>query len=348
MAQPFDPSSRSLTGQAFPLTDEVGFDQPYTLGLFSASANGVLALDMGTGTKGTRELVWFDRSGKRLGSVSSVGAIFDFALSPDERQVAFRRIDPNTQNQDIWITDLERQTESRFTFQQWTDDDPVWSPDGKTIVFDSRPDGIPNLYRKIASGTGTEELLLKSTVLNTPLDYSSDGKYVLYQFIDPRTHEDLWVLPINGDSAGKPFPYIHTAASEYSAKFSPDGRWVAYSSDESGKYEVYVQAFPEAAGKWQVSASGGGNPMWGKDGKQIYFLAPDKKLMAVDVDGVGATFKLGVPKPLFPTDVDVYNSVNRYAVTADGQRFLVNSSIAGGSIKPIEVMMHWTEEIQKQ
>ncbi len=346
MAQPFDARKGALTGQAFPIADEVGFDQALTFGLFSASANGVLIFDMGTGAKGSRQLVWFDRTGKRIGEVSSTGAIFDFALSPDEHQVVFRRIDPQTQNQDLWTNDLLLKTESRFTFRPARDDDPMWSPDGTTIYFDSNPDGAPNLHRKIASGTGSEEILFKSATLNTPLDCSPDGKSILLQVVTTKGREDIWVFPLTGGE--KPYPFLETAASEYSGRFSPDGRWVAYSSDESGKYEIYVQAFPKGDGKWQVSNGGGGNPMWGKDGKELFYLAPDKKLMAVDVQGAGAKFERGIPKPLFTTDVDFYASVNRFAVTADGQRFLINCSVDGKNEKPVAVIVNWTSEIRKQ
>jgi dipeptidyl aminopeptidase/acylaminoacyl peptidase len=348
MAQPFDPSTRKLTGQAFPITDQVGYDQAFSIGLFSASTDGVLAFDIGSGTLGARELAWFDSAGKRTGAVRATGSIYDFSLSPDERQVAFRRIDPSTQNQDIWIADLERQTESRFTFSQATDDDPTWSPDGKYLYFDSRPGGTPNLYRKLASGTGTDELVLKTPVLCTPLDYSLDGKYLMLQMLDPKTKEDLWALPMHGDSAGTPFAYLHSNASEYSGKFSPDTRWVAYASDETGKYEVYIQAFPQASGKFQVSTGGGGNPMWSKNGKELYFLAPDKRLMAVDIDGSGSSPRLGIPRPLFSTGVDIFASVNRYAVTREGRRFIVNTAVTVGGDRPIEVVMNWTAGLEKK
>jgi len=346
MAQAFDAGSGKVTGQAFPITENVGYDPNYSVGLFSASTNGVIALGVGSNSTGNRRLIWFDRSGKPLGEVGSAANQFDFSLSPDEKRVAIRRLDAQTRNQDLWLIDLLRQTESRFTFRPAIDDDPVWSPDGRTIYFDSNPDGIPNVHRKPASGVGSEELLLKTSVSCIPVDCSPDGRYLLVVNTDPRTNEDLWILPLTGEQ--KPFPYLQSDASEISGMFSPDGRWIAYASNESGKYEVYVQAFPTKQGKWQVSTGGGAHPVWNKNGKEIFYLAPDKKLMSVDVTSTGTSFEQGIPKPLFTTDVDSYVSINRFVVSKDGRRFLINTSVEGINAKPIMVILHWTAEIKKK
>ncbi len=347
MAQPFDAENGTMTGQAFPIAENVGFEPTYSYGLFSASANGVLALDVGTGATGNRQLVWFDRSGKPLQKVGTAGVLFDFALSPDEKRVVFRRIDQQTRNNDLWILDLTRQTESRFTFRQTLDDDPVWSPDGTKIIYDSNPEGIGNIHQKIATGAGTDELLLKSTSgADFPLSWSPDGHNILYQHYDPKTQSDLWILPTVGEK--EPYPYVQTEAVEYSGNFSPDGQWIAYTSDESGRFEIYVQAFPTTKGKWQVSTTGGGMPVWGKNGKELFYLAPDKKLMAVDVAGTRGTFEQGIPRPLFEADVDNYATVNRYAVSRDSKRFLINTSVEGASANPIMVVMNWTAEATKK
>ena len=345
MAQPFVASSGKLSGQAIPVIENAGFDQAYTLGLFSASANGIIALGMGLGSTGNRQLVWFDRNGKRLGTVGTAGLQFDFSLAPDEKRVIIRRLDSQAHNHDLWMIDVIRQTESRFTFSPAVDDDPVWSSDGATIFFDSNPEGIPNIHRKTASGVGNEELLLKSSVSNVPLSSSPDGRYLLFVKTDQKTKEDLWILPLTGDR--KPFPYLQTAASEYCGQFSPDGRWIAFASNESGKFEVYVQAFPTSQGKWQVSTGGGAHPVWSKNGKEIFYLAPDKKLMAVDIKPSGTSFEEGIPKPLFTTNVDAYDSFNRFVVSNDGKRFLINSSIEGKSSEPIMVILNWTAEVKK-
>jgi Tol biopolymer transport system component len=346
MAQPFDAAKGTLTGQAFPITEDAGFDQTYSFGLYSASTTGVLALGMGSGSTGNRQLLWFDRSGKQLEKAGTPGSVFDFCLSPDEKRVVFRRIDPLTRNNDLWILDLQRQTESRFTFSSAVDDDPIWSSDGTRVYYDSNPEGAANLYQKVGTGAGNEELLLKSGDGKFPMDCSPDGRYLLFQVAGQKTKEDLWILPTGGDR--KPYPYVQSTASEYSGHFSPDGRWIAYSSDESGKYEVYVQAFPLTQGKWQVSISGGAAPLWSKDGKELFYLAPDKKLMVVSVTGKGTSFEQGIPKPLFDADVDVFAAAARYAVSRDGKRFLVNSSVEGSSAKPIMVALDWAHGITRK
>ncbi len=346
MAQPFNAARSEVQGDAFPIAQEVGIDPARSFGYFSASTNGIIALGASGGSTGDRQLAWYDRTGKRLENVGTPGLQFDFALSPDEKRVVFRRIDPLTRNQDLWILDIFRRTESRFTFRPETDDDPVWSPDGSKIVFDSNPDGVPNPFEKIATGAGTEQLLWKSERSMFPVDWSKDGRYILLSVQDPKTKNDLWALPLGGDK--KPFPVVATEATEDVGRFSPDGRWIAYQSDESGKAEVYVQAFPVGEGKWQVSTKGGGSPQWSKDGKEIFYLGPDKKLMAVDIKPTGSTLEQGIPKPLFDTYVDIYNAPNRYAVSKDGKRFLINTSTEGDGSKPITVVLNWMTEVTKK
>ncbi len=344
MAQQFNAEKGELIGDAFPIAEDVGFDQSRNSGLFSASSNGVLAYGLGTGSSGNRQLAWFDRTGKRLNNVGTPGILFDFALSPDEKRVAFRRADTQTRNEDLWMLDLLRGTESRFTFRPTRDDDPVWSPNGGTILFDSNPEGVSNLHQKVASGAGSEELLLKSTSADYPADWSADGRHILFGREDPKTGSDLWILPLTGDK--KPFPFANTEATEFTGQFSPDARWVVYSSDESGKFEVYVQAFPSTSGKWQVSIGGGAAPTWSKDGKEIFYLAPDKRLMAVDVKTVGGSLEQGIPKPLFATDVDQYSLPNRYDASKDGKRFLVNNGVETTGTKPIAIVLNWTADIK--
>jgi eukaryotic-like serine/threonine-protein kinase len=345
VAQTLDAGKGVLLDDAVGIAENVGGDVGYNFGFFSASMNGTLAYSSGGGIS-FRQFAWYDRTGKRLSTVGGAGFNFDFALSPDEKRLAFRRVDAETGNHDLWILDLIRQTESRFTFRPTLDDDPVWSPDGEYVIFDSNPAGIPNIFRKRASGAGTEEVLLKADTAAFPYDWSVDGRFILYSKPSPKGNPDIWVLPLGGDR--KPFAYVSTDASENDAKFSPNVRWVAYSSNESGKDEVYVQSFPQTGAKWQVSTGGGASPEWRSDGKELFYVSPSKKLMSVDVTTSGPNFEQGIPRTLFDVDVDVYNAPNRYAVSKDGKRFLVNWAAEGSRRYPITVVVNWTAELGKR
>ena len=344
MAQPFDPAGLRLTGSAVPVAEQVGA-VPY-LATFSASTNGTLAYRSGAFST---QLAWFDREGRPLGPVGPLGDHRDPALSPDQQRVAFSRHDAGTA--DIWLLELARGAASRFTFHPALDSSSVWSPDGRRIVFASQRDGPGNLYVKLASGAGGEELLLKSAEQMWPVDWSSDGRFVLYVSVGPKSAEDLWVLPAAEGGAGpegaprKPVPFAQTQFRERQGAFSPDGRWIAYISDESGRGEVYVQASPGAAsgasGKWQVSTTSGANPRWRPDGKELFYIA-GRKMMTVDVKTAGSSFERGVPRPLFDVRTVFTPAVgNHFAVSQDGRRFLINGPAEETAVTPITVVMNW-------
>lgn len=344
VAYKFDPGSCEVQNDGIQILDNVGSLANYGLGAFSASQNGTVVVM--EGVAGGRQLIWFDRSGKELKRTVVTGSVFDFHFSPDEHRVVFRRVDAQTSNQDIWLLDIARDVQTRFTFDPAIDDDPMWSPDGSRIIYDSNPDGVRNLYMKTSTGAGNSELILKSSLDKTPYDWSRDGKYLLYGVYDPVTKDDLWVLPLSGNRM--PIPFLHSGFAEMDARFSPDGQWIVYESDESGKYEIYVQHFPQSGGKWQVSVNGGGAPAWRRDGKEIYYLSPERKLMAVDVHTTDSAVEVGIPAPLFEATVDVYTAPNRYDVSGDGKRFLVNTSGFEYSTKPMKVILHWASQLGKQ
>ena len=343
MAQRFDADKLELTGEPLSVAERVAYNPGLGRGAFSVSENGVLAFRSGGGQ--INQPLWFDREGKQIGSLGAAGLYQTLWLSPDERRAAIDRSDPQTGTNDIWLFDLALGIPSRFTTDPAGDTNPLWSPDGSRIVFASTREGVRNLYQKIAGGAGNEELLLKSSEDKVPNDWSSDGQFILYQTFKPKTKWDLWVLPMSGDR--QPLPFLQTEFNEQQAQFSTDGKWIAYTSDESGAPEIYVQPFPASEGKWRVSTGGGCQPNWRRDGRELFYIAADRKLMAVDVK-LGATFDARVPKALFGTRVlNLTEFRNHYAPTSDGQRFLINSTLEETSTTPISVVVNWTAGLKR-
>jgi eukaryotic-like serine/threonine-protein kinase len=327
MALPFDARQLRASGDAVPVDAQMPFD----VSTFSASSNGVLAF---TNVPAHR-LMWFDRSGKPLPIASSADRISNIALSADGTRVAARRFFQG--NYDIWVIDLARGTTSRATANPAPEGAPVWSPDGERIAFSSERGKAGNIYVTEASGSGAEEALVTSDLPNDPTDWSSDGRFLLFTRQDPVTLKDLWALPLFGDR--KAFPVLQTQFIEEQAHISPDGQWIAYVSNESGKWEVYVQGFPRASGRWQVSTAGGSQPRWRRDGREIYFVDPNSTLFAVSVNP-GAKVPVAQPRSLFPISLGDYAMGGRYAATADGERFLVNID-DNADTRAINVVLNW-------
>jgi len=234
---------------------------------------------------------------------------------------------------------------TRFTFDPLLDSFPVWSPDGNRIAFQSVRRGVQNLYWKLSSGAGTDDLLLESDQNKAPTDWSSDGRFLLFRSLDPQTGFDLWVLPISGDK--KPFPFLKSASEEREGQFSPDSKWVVYQSNESGRSEIYVQPFPGTGGKFQISANGGAQPRWNKNGKEIFYVSLDSKMMSapVKLSPDGQSLETGTPAVLFPVRIagGPLSGIFRqqYAVSSDGQRFLVNLAAEEGAASPITLIYNW-------
>jgi len=350
MAQPFDAGNLALTGNAVPVAEQVGLNAASRVSHFTVSESGVLVYENG-GEITNSQLAWYDRTGKQTSTTGAPANDSAISLAPDEKRVAVERLEKGSG--DIWLIDVARNTPTRFTFDPAWDLAPVWSPDGNKIVFGSVRNGPPNLYTKPVSGSSNEEVLLKTGHAEIPTDWSADGKFVLYREINAKSKFDLWVLPVDGDKTPKPF--LQDDFDKGGAKFSPDGKWIAYVSDESGQFQVYVRPFPGPGGQYQVSTSGGGNPRWRSDGKELFYLSPDGKLMAVEVKA-GSTFETVAAKPLFDAHVRGWigsgvgtgiNARDNYAVSRDGQRFLLNSLTAPSASSPIIVVMNWTADLKK-
>jgi len=283
------------------------------------------------------ELVWMDRSGKKLSGLEDLTNVACPALAPDGRHFVVPRGDGQTGNNDLWLSDADGKNPTRLTFTSANDDFPVWSPDGSRIAWASnQEEGTYHLFQKASSGAGQESVLLRSDNYKFTTDWSPDGHYIIYREMSAKTKFDLWVLPVAPE--GKPFPVLQTEANEYAGVVSPDGKWIAYACDESGRYEVYVQNFPGGGGKRQISSGGGLSPRWA--GNDLFFQAPDGKLMAVATKG-GSSFEAGAPVALFDFRPSGNLIAPYYAVTKDGQRFLISTIVETQPNAPLTVVLNW-------
>jgi Tol biopolymer transport system component len=353
MAQPFDAAQLKIAGDPIPLAEQIQTSGAVPLGIFSASESGVLAYQTGLDA-GTPNLMWFDRSGKPLAAVGPPAPFSNLSLSPDGRKAAVTRT-AGDQPGDIWVVDLDRGgLAGRFTFEETADVTAIWSPDGTRIAYSARPNTLNAavLFQKPASGAGAQERLLADTSNKFPSSWSPDGRFILYTALDPgRPATAVWVLPLFGDR--KPFPLNDGVFPEDSARFSPDGRWIAYQSLESGRVEIYVTAFrgpgEPSRGKWQVSASGGTEPRWSRDGREVFYVTSspsEVSMMVASVGSFGDEFRVGEVKRLFPIRVGGIGSA--YDIAPDGKRFLFNVvQTPQAKQEPITVVLNWTADLRK-
>jgi serine/threonine protein kinase len=351
MAQPFDASSLELGGDPVPVAEQIGLFGASAW--VSASGNGALAYR--TGGSMQRQLTWFDRKGDVLGHIGEPAVYSDVELSPDGKRAALYQ--PFDQF-DIWLFDLARGAKTRFTFTPRFERYPIWSPDGSQIAYCAGNGNNTDIgiYRKASSGAGEPELLLKTGQINCPQDWSRDGKYLLYALAE-KNKVDLWVLPMTlKPSDAKPIPYLTSQFNQLQARFSPDGRWVAYESNESGKNEVYVRPFNPGGGylagdgKWMISNGNGMEPRWRRDGKQILYWNSTGKLMAVDVDTNGSSIKAGIPTPLFDLPIGGQATgglTNLWDLTPDGSQILASTEIGSATTTPITIVLNWQSMLRK-
>jgi Tol biopolymer transport system component len=326
-AQRFDSGQLQLVGDPFQLAGGLEVSAFGTSGL-SASSTGSVAYRAAGSNREQRTLVWFDRSGKQLTTIGNPDPSLPLnpMLSPDGRRVALSRsVDGNT---DIWLLDLGRNVQSRFTFDPTPEVVPIWSPDGTRIVYSKPAGGVFSLFQKPTAETGRETVLLQTEQQSISHDWSRDGRFVLYRSMDPMNGWDIWAQSLMETS--KPILVAQTRFDERTAQFSPDTRWVAYESNESGRFEIYVQPFPAGGTKVLVSTAGGSQVRWRADGRELFYVAADGRLMAVPVriSARDQTIELGSPVALFLTRVEstVQGGIaHAYTVSADGQRFLMTT-----------------------
>ena len=346
LAQPFDAARLALSGGPVQIAGDIGFNLTNGRGFYSVSQNGTLiyfqgASGAGTGRSGVQagwQYGWHDRSGRLIVDAGEPGPYGELDVSPDETQIAITRQDPGAPGSDIWVIDWKRRVNTKVTLDPSDDMNPVWAPDGKRIAFVTYRKGNADIFVKNANGIGPETPLIETPADEFVEDWSKDGRYVVYRQAQGE-FSDLYVLPIDAEGKpGKPFPIIQGPYQKDEPQFSYDGQWLAYVSDESGRFEVYVTSFPALDQKLKVTDAGGGRPRWRRDSKEIFYIQLQSPVMAVDFMP-GPKINAGIPHQLFAPNAPggAVPTTHRWDVSADGQRFLnrTATSIAGGTAQAL-------------
>jgi Tol biopolymer transport system component len=343
MAVPFDPQGLAVTGTAVPVVEGVLQSTLSGAAQYSLSATGSLVYATGGIQGAQRSLVWVTRNGAEQPVTAPARAYRIPRLSPDGRRVLVAIDEQETQ---IWLYDLSRETLTRLTFEGKVNQGPVWAPDGKRIAFQSNKEGPPNLFLQLADGSGGLEQLTNSEFAPSANSWSSDGQLLAFIDVHPTTGFDIWVLRLSDRKAQ---PFLRTPFIVSAPRFSPDGRWLAYISNESGRYEIYVQPYPGPGGKWQVSTEGGTEPMWNPNGRELFYRS-GRKMLAVEI-ATQPGFAASKPRVLFEGDyLPTPLSFPNYDVSPDGQRFLMLKSNEAGDAAPtqINVVLNWFEELKRR
>jgi Tol biopolymer transport system component len=345
MAQPFDTNKMELSGEPQPVAERIAINGASVRAMFSASDTGRLIYQTGEASAGWT-LVWRDREGKQTEAVAKAERYLTPALSPDGARLAVTEFAGYQGVSDIWIFDLTRQTNTRFTFGPASQTFAVWSPDGKTIFYGSIDKGATHIYAKAADGSGAERLVLEEgDVVESPRLVSPDGRYLIYgRRSKAEAGYHIWALPLSG--GGKPFAIVQDAFDEDFPALSADGKWMAYQSNESGRREIFITAFPGGGAKWQVSNNGGTSPKWRRDGKELFFLDAADTVTAVDVNTSGGAPQFGAPHALFQA-VGIQRDFGPFDVTGDGKKFLVNSGNLKEGSDPLTLVLNWPAELRK-
>jgi Tol biopolymer transport system component len=346
-AQRFDLKRLELSGDPVTLRDAVQYMGVYQSHLFSMSDTGTLAFIAGQGTL-TRRFTWVDRKGAVLGTIGRPGNFFSPRLSRDGGRIAFDQSDAMSDSGDIWVLDRERGVANRLTFDPRNESAPVWSPDDRRILFFGNFPSRSDLFTVGSDGTGAIERVFSNGADNLATDWSSDGKFILFQSSrgSGLSNMDLWIYSVEEKKAE---PWLASPYAEKQGRFSPDRKWIAYASNESGRTEVYVRGFMPAGGKWRVSTEGGHSPVWRADGKELFFVSPDSQVMSVAVRA-GATFDGAAATPLFtiPGQILDVGVVTQYDAAPDGQSFLMNLDTPAEGQRLITLVTHWTSLLPKR
>jgi Tol biopolymer transport system component/predicted Ser/Thr protein kinase len=343
MAVPFDPGRLAITGAAVPIVEGVLQSPSSGAAQYSLSATGSLVYISGGVQADQRRLVWVTRNGAEQPVAAPARSYVYPRISPDGQLISVGITEEDTQ---IWLYDLSREKLTRITFGGSVNQDSTWTPDGKRIAVQSNREGPLNMFWQLADGSGGVEHLVSSEYDNFPISWSPDGQLLAFAEVNPTTGYDIWVLRLSDRKAQ---PFLRTTFNESAAHFSPDGRWLAYISDESGRFEIYVQPYPGPGGKWQISTEGGTEPVWNRNGRELFYRSGGK-MMAVDIT-TQPTFASGKPRMLFEGQYSpAPGTANNFDVSSDGQRFLMIKPNEAGEAAPtqINVVLNWFEELKQK
>jgi serine/threonine protein kinase len=356
MAQPFNPGRMELSGEPQPIAEHIAVNGSSIRAMFSASETGTLVYQSGEASTGW-DLVWWGRNGKQLETAAQASRYIGPSLSPDGTRLAVTIFVGNQGIADVWAFDLSRATRTRLTFSSSAAayanlGGAIWTPDSKDIFYTSISKGVFQIYAKPTDGSGSERLVLESAdAAAYPRSVSPDSRYLIYErrLNQNETGDHIWALPLSRDGRsgdGKPFPIVQDAFDERAPTVSPDGKWLAYQSNESGRPEIYITVFPAGGAKWQVSSNGGITPKWRRDGRELFFLDALDNIVAVDVNASSNAVKLGAPHILFKA-VGIQRDFGPYDVTADGKKFLINSGNLKEGTEPLTLVRNWPSELNK-
>jgi Tol biopolymer transport system component len=337
-AQPFDASSARLHGEPLLVAESVQYFYGPAHASFSVSQTGVLAYQAAAPPS---RLVWLDRAGKEIGALGQPAVLNGFRISAEGGRVAAAIEDRRTGTSDVWVFEPQRGISTRLHSDPVDEGSPVWSADGSKVLYRSDRQGVPDIYEIAVGVPGSESRLLEQPGVQQPEDISRDGRLLVYCNNIAATVPDIWILPLVGDP--KPMPWLQSRFAKTSPRFSPDGRWIAYESDESGDPEVYVALTKGGGEKRRLSPAGGSRPRWRRDGKELYYVGPDGFVMAVPMAS-GPQMEAGAPVPLFRAEGEIEN----YDVTPDGSRFLVSTPVEKFRESPLRVIVNWPAAVKNE
>ncbi len=352
VAQQFDLGSLELNGEALTVAEGVSFDVSTLHSQFTVSQNGILVYQSGAVQLGSR-LMFCDRNGKRLGGIGESAEYICPRISADGRRIVTDVYDFETHNNDVWVFDIVHGLKSRLTYTPRYEQYPLWTPGGDWVIYSSNPRGVYDIFQKASSGAGDEEEVLQSPENKVPLDCSPDGKLLLYQsYTGSRTQSDLWILPLSkegADRSSKPYPFVQTDANESDGRFSPDGRWIAYTSNESGRNEIYIRLLSRASGssRWLVSIAGGTGPRWRRDGKELFYLSAENSIMSAEMALSGTAAEISNVHRLFDAPSIVQTVFPSYDAALNGKSFLINLQNEVQNQTPLTLVVNWDAALKK-